>query len=81
MAKLWNILTDHFSIERVPMLFLILVTILGFFCGSLISCIVYGVMSLSATKLFILCILGGYGSVIAFLFAIFYEYRHVTGNQ
>ncbi len=81
MTKLWKTLTNHFSIERVPMLFLILVSIFGFLCGSMISCVVYGVLSLSATRLFVLCIIGGYGSVIAFLTAIFYEYRHVTGNR
>lgn len=77
MTKIWNILADHFQIERVPMLFLMLMSLLGFLCGCIVSCIVYGILSLCLSKLFLLCIVGGYGCVLAFLGAIFYEYRHV----
>ena len=77
MTKIWKILTDHFQIERVPILFLILMSLLGFLSGCILSCMVYGVLALCLSKLFLLCIVGGYGSVLAFLGAIFYEYRHV----
>lgn len=77
MAKLWKLLTDHFQIENVPIIFLILMSILGFLLGSMVSCLVYGLLSLSLSKLFLLCIVGGYGCVLAFLGAILYEYRHI----
>ncbi len=77
MTKLWKILSNHFQIERVPMVFLVLMSILGFLLGSMISCLVYGLLSLSLSKLFLLCIVGGYGCVLAFLGAILYEYRHI----
>ncbi len=77
MTKIWKILTDHFQIEKVPILFLILMSLLGFLSGCILSCMVYGVLALSLSKLFLLCMVGGYGCIFAFLAAILFEYRHV----
>ena len=77
MTKIWNILAKHFQIEKVPVLFLILISSIGLLVGCALSCIIYGILALSLSKLFILCMVGGYGCVFGFLAAIFFEYRQI----